>query len=106
MFGIQHLLFELKALVTQGNPGKIPGRRVTGSASARTLEVLLTRLGVSGLEIGDIYALTSPLFRGRFVLLGMDEGREAGNLLIGIVKAWHALFRAPIPYNEADLVTT
>ena len=38
VFGIQHLLFELKALVTRCNPGKITGRRVTGlPASNRIL---------------------------------------------------------------------
>ena len=60
VLGIQHLLLELEALVTRCNPGKIPRRRVAGCASSRAVEVLLAGLDVSGLEIGDIHALTSP----------------------------------------------
>src|SRR5437879_552583 len=105
VFGIHHLLFELEALVTRCNPGKIPSWRVAGCASARTLEVLLARLDVSGLEIGDIYPLAPSFFRGRFVLLGMDKGHETGNLPIRKFKAGHALLRTTIAHDCAYLVT-
>jgi hypothetical protein len=38
------------------------------------------------------------------VLLGVDKGRQAGNLPIGKIEAWHALLRASLAYHGADLV--
>ena len=35
----------------------------------------------------------------------MDKGRQAGNLLIRKVEAWHALLRAAIAHHGADLVS-
>src|SRR5690349_1011525 len=61
---IKHLLFEFKALVPRCNPGKVPGGRVAGGASARALEVLLARFDISGLEICGIYSLAPAASSG------------------------------------------
>src|SRR6266496_6800455 len=46
MLGIEHLLFEIEALVSRSDSRKIAGRGVTGCVSARTVEVLLDRKSV------------------------------------------------------------
>ena len=104
-FGIQHPHFEVKTLVTRCDPGKIASGRVAGCAPARTVEVLLARVGTSGLQIGDIHSLASALLRECYVALGVNEGGQAGNLLARNIKMRHAFLRAPAAHNRADLVS-
>src|SRR5208282_3818393 len=103
---VQHLFLELEPLVSRCDSGKVPGWRVASGASPRTVEVLFTGLGVSSLEIGDIHALASAFVPQRVVLLGMDKGHQAGNLLIGVVETWHFRAGASIADNGANLVST
>jgi hypothetical protein len=78
---------------------------MAGCASSRAVEVLLASLEVSGLEICDIDTLTVAFFRECVILLGMNKSREAGNLPIRKIEAWHALLRASLAYYGADLVS-
>jgi hypothetical protein len=103
--GVQHLLFKIETLVTRCDPRQIAGLRVTSCASPRTVEILFASLGISGLKIGHVHSLASPFSGERSVLLKVDKGSQAGNLLIGNVKAWHALVWASIAHNCADLVS-
>src|SRR5580658_166147 len=103
--GKQHLLFEFEAAVTRCDSGKIPGWRVAGCASSRAVEVLLPSFDVSGLEIGRIYPLASPFSSESVVLLSVDKGHQAGNLLLRKVKAAHALRGTAIAHHRADLVS-
>src|ERR1700730_11566551 len=104
-FGIQHLLFEFEAPVARRNSGKVPGWRVADCAPPGAVEVLLTGLGVSSLEIGDVHPFTSANSSAeRAILLSVDKGNQAGNLIIGTIKAWHAFVGASIAHDFANLV--
>src|SRR5258706_13049194 len=105
VFGVQHPLLKLQALMARCDPGEVAVWRVAGRASACTFEVSLSGFSISGLEVGDIHSLSSSRFRERSVLLCVDKGHQAGDLLIGKFKAWHALVRAPVAGNRADLVS-
>src|ERR1700683_1744235 len=106
MFGIQHPLFEFEALIAGSDIGEISGRRMAGCAPSRSVEILLTCLGVAGLEIGNVYALASTGFCvSGIILLGMDKGRQTGNLLIGKIEAGLPLVRTSVSYDGADLVS-
>src|SRR5580692_274723 len=106
VFRIQHLFFEFEALVTRCDPRKIAARRMAGRAPPGAVKVPLPGFGVSGLEVGNIHSFTPTLFRGRSILLGVDEGRQAGNLPIRKIKAWHTPLRASITHDSANLVST
>src|SRR5208282_5477261 len=105
VLGIKHPFFEREALVTRCDAGKIAGRRVTGRTPARAVEVLLAGSGISRLQVGDIDALASTFLRERVLLLGMDKGHQAGDLVIGQGKVRHALVGASVADNSADLVS-
>jgi hypothetical protein len=80
-------------------------------ASASALEVPFASLGVSGLEVRGIYTFSSANApasadaRERNVLLGMNKGYQAGNLLIGTIKGRHAPVGPPIAYDGSDFVS-
>ena len=104
--GIQHLLFEFKALVTRCDPGKIAGGRVAGCASARAVEVLLAGLGVSGLQIGDIDSFASALLaRAALFCWVWIKATRLAICWLGTIKARHAFVRASIAHDRADLVS-
>jgi len=69
------------------------------------VEVLLSGLDVSGLEIGGIHSFTSAAFRLRIVLLRVDESYQGGDLLIGTIKGRHAFIGAPVADDGADLAS-
>src|SRR5579859_5184929 len=87
------------------DPGKIPGRRVASCTSSCAVEELLARLNISGLEIADVDAFPSAFLSERVVLLGVDESHQAGNLVIGTVKTWHAFVRASVAHYGSDVVS-
>src|SRR5580658_840277 len=111
MSGIKHLLLKLEAAVTRCESRKITGRRMAGDASAAPLEELLAGLNVAGLKVRGIDTFSSanaPASAGarqRNVLLGVNKGCQAGNLLIRTIKGRHASVRPSIAHNRADLVS-
>src|ERR1700685_491398 len=105
MFGIQHPLLEFEALITGCNIGTISRWRRAGRAPPRSVEILLARLNIAGLEIGCVNAFASTYFRvSGITLLGMDKGHQAGHLIVGKIEARHALVRTAISQPRADLV--
>ncbi len=73
-------------------------------AATRAIEVLAAGFDIAGLEIGDINA-TAPTFVGESgVALRVDEGDEAGDLLVGERKWRHALVDATIANDRSDFV--
>src|SRR5579864_547109 len=87
------------------DPGKIPGRRVASCTSSGAVEELFAGLNISGLEIADVDTFPSTFLSARVVLLSVDEGHQAGNLVIGTVKARHAFVRAPVAHYGSDVVS-
>src|SRR5665213_1743663 len=63
------------------------------------IEVLLSCLYVSGLQVGDLDAAAMTVIRLGLRLLRMDEGDQTRQFLIGKFEARHPFFRTPIPHD-------
>ncbi len=78
------------------------------SAAASPFEIFLSGFRVSGLQVLRVHSFTSAFSPAAVlshgVLLRVDEGDQAGDLLVGAIERRHAFLRAAVANHRTDLV--
>src|SRR5690349_8123777 len=77
---------------------------MTLGAATRAVEILLTKLRIAGLQVGNIDRASIALQRIRLHLRVMDEGDDRFDVRIRQVLRRHAFIDTAVPNHRTDLV--
>src|SRR5262249_33257377 len=92
-----------EALQALADAGEIAGRRMTCRTAPRAVEILSSRFGVAGLEVGDVHR-TARARRLRLLLLIVNERDDRREVGVAEPDRRHPFVGAAVAHARTDLV--